>query len=62
MAKKETAFPKDLGEVAKLLIDFVLNESDEMNREATVHNYLKKVYRSGRSRGEREATPQHLKK
>lgn len=54
--------PYDLEEVAKTIIDFLEKEDDEMEKIFQVHNILKRVYKKGRARGERDATPKHLQK
>lgn len=65
MAKKKTLkkdFPNDLEEVGKMIIKIVQSDEDEMETVFQVHNLLKRVYKKGRARGERDATPNHLQK
>ena len=65
MAKKKNdnqELPHDLEEVGKMIISLVLAEEDEQERIFQVHNFLKRVYKKGRSRGEREAMTNHLQK
>lgn len=58
----ETDFPNDLEEVGKMIIKIVQSDEDEMETVFQVHNILKRVYKKGRARGERDATPKHLQK
>lgn len=65
MSKKKTLkkdFPNDLEEVGKMIIKIVQSDEDEMETVFQVHNLLKRVYKKGRARGERDATPKHLQK